>query len=138
MRTGQPTGVYVGTETAPAPARRYVRIDELSAYTSLTVRHLHDLTRTGTIPNVRVGTVVLYDLFAIDSWLAGLASRAQTPRAGREPVGTARPAPVREAVVDERPDRSQYDQGPSGPDRSQHDQVPSGPADPEEARVESQ
>ncbi len=69
--------------------RRYVRIEEAAAYTSLSVRHLHDLTRLGEIPHIRVGRVVLYDLVAIDEWLAGM-------KAGAGEAGADRPLGLRQ------------------------------------------
>lgn len=74
-RVGLPTLLVVTADPAtprPTIAPRYVRIDELATYTGLTVRHLHDLTRAGLIPHMRVGRVVLYDLVSIDEWLAGM------------------------------------------------------------------
>lgn len=63
-----------------ADGPRYIRIDELAAYTSLTVRHLHDLTRRGEIPHIRVGKVVVYDRHAIDEWLGSQAVPASAWR----------------------------------------------------------
>jgi len=82
----------VGDDAAQRARRRYVRIDELSFYTSLRLRHLHDLTRLGEIPHLRVGAVVLYDLEAIDAWLA--AHRVEPAPRDRRPKW----APFEEAL----------------------------------------
>lgn len=73
-----PTVLCVNAEPVnPAIVPRYVRINDLAAYTGLTVRHLHDLTSDGAIPHARVGRVVLYDLTRIDEWLAGMGVPAR-------------------------------------------------------------
>ncbi|HZT97415.1 MAG TPA: helix-turn-helix domain-containing protein [Chloroflexota bacterium] len=84
----QPASGRAGPPDGPAGAEgRYVRIEAVAAYTALTVRHLHDLTRRREIPHIRVGKVVLYDKVAVDEWLSG----RQTPPAEwpqwRRPIG---------------------------------------------------
>lgn len=87
MDSEVPIGRYMSNLNVPPPAR-YVRITALAGYTGLSVRHLHDLTRTGTIPHIRVGRVIVYDLFAIDAWMAARATEAGSRRA-RAAKGTA-------------------------------------------------
>lgn len=90
-RVGCEQPIWAGVEEerskeGPGTRRRYVRIEEAAAYTSLTVRHLHDLTRLGRIPHLRVGRVVIYDLDALDEWLAGFAHMPAEPP-GRRTLG---------------------------------------------------
>lgn len=80
MDSEVPIGRYVSNPNVSPPAR-YVRITAVAGYTGLSVRHLHDLTRTGTIPHIRVGRVIVYDLFAIDAWMAAQATEVGSRRA---------------------------------------------------------
>jgi excisionase family DNA binding protein len=86
LRTGR-----LGNRSGPGEVGdRYVRIEGIAAYTALTVRHLHDLTRRREIPHIRVGKVVLYDKVAVDEWLSGRQTPpAEWPQQWRRPIGAA-------------------------------------------------
>ena len=89
MATGDSRGKGTDSSLGDAGGSRYVRIEGIAAYTALTVRHLHDLTRRREIPHIRVGKVVLYDKVAVDEWLSGRQTQpAQLPD-WRRPIGAA-------------------------------------------------
>ncbi len=52
--------------------KRYVNIQEVSAYTSLPVKSLYELAGTGRIPSIKLGRRVLFDLNDIDKVMASL------------------------------------------------------------------
>ncbi|MHB1446406.1 MAG: helix-turn-helix domain-containing protein [Acidimicrobiales bacterium] len=89
LEAGDGCGRGPGSGRGDAENSRYARIEGIAAYTALTVRHLHDLTRRREIPHIRVGKVVLYDKVAVDEWLSGRQTQpAQLPD-WRRPIGAA-------------------------------------------------
>jgi len=53
-----------------------LRIGDAARALGISERKLHDLTKRGAVPHVRLDGVILYPLPALRSWLASSATRA--------------------------------------------------------------
>ncbi|MBN1461060.1 MAG: excisionase family DNA-binding protein [Armatimonadetes bacterium] len=67
-----------GTETR---TRRLVTVRELAGYLAVPESWVYQRTADGSIPHVRVGRYVRFDLRAVERWLSAEQQAAQAARA---------------------------------------------------------